>query len=234
MLLYLTEQSTVEIIGDEYNPSAHASIVALEFSSIVYCVRNLVLLVNIPNAFLAGGGTIMAFFGGILNPHGFMYEFGHAMHAIELIEVETVWCTPLILLVILMLIGVHGLLSIRYFMVLLWAMLMPFTIFFSSFEFTRGIGRSMIEQTLLWSSLQVFYGVTIVLIAVGITIVPPSMYNSYGIGLHKNDIPYVGAAMDKLDVRGDLFISIFSFTSMFLLFLGPLLMFTFFQKLLPP
>ncbi|OYT54686.1 MAG: hypothetical protein B6U72_01770 [Candidatus Altiarchaeales archaeon ex4484_2] len=235
LLLSLTENSTGEIIGDKLNPKAYVSIAASEFSSMICATRNLVVLANAPNAFYGGVGLLSAFFGGLIKPKGTLEEFGHALHGIELVEIEIVWTTPFVLLLVLILIGIHGMLSIRYFMVFLWGLLLPFTIFLSSFEFTRGFGKTMLEQTLLWASLQVFYGITIVVIAVGISIVPTSMYEAYGIGIHKSDIPLLGSAMDALDIPGEpLFISIFTWTSMFMLLLGPLLMFTFFQKLLPP
>ncbi|MEA1924909.1 MAG: hypothetical protein U9M95_03475 [Candidatus Altiarchaeota archaeon] len=234
VLLSLTENSTGEIIGDELNPKAYVSIAASEFSSMICVIRNLVMLANAPNAFYGGVGTLTGFFGNLKSSKN-LKQLHKTLHAIELVEIEIVWTTPFVLLLMLILIGIHGMLTLRYFMVFLWGLLLPFTIFFSSFEFTRGFGKTMLEQTLLWSSLQVFYGITVVVIAVGISIVPTSMYESYGIGIHKSDIPLIGGAMDALDIPGEpFFISIFTWTSMFMLLLGPILMFTFFQKLLPP
>ena len=235
-LLLLTEESTREIIGDDENIRAYVRIAANEFSSMIKTIRNLIILGNAPNLLWAGAGTLSSVLGILKgSAHGFLGNAGHFMHAIEIFEIETVWTVPLLMLMVLVIIGVYGLLAIRYFMVLLWAMLLPFTIFLSSFEFTRGFGKTMLEQTLLWSSLQVFYGITIVVIAVGITIVPSSMYESYGIGIYKGDVIGLGSVMESLDIAGEpFFVSIFTWSSMFMLFLGPILMFTFFQKLLPP
>jgi len=230
-LLTFTQQITKEILGDPESPRGYVKIATEEFTSALYKMRNIIILGNTPNLILGGGAFLET------SPFHELEKFGEWFHHNEWVEIETVWTAPPLLFIVLLIIGIYGLIAFRYFMLILWAILLPFTIFFSSFEFTKGIGRTMLEQTLLWSFLQVFYAIIIIVFAIGITVAPQDIYNNYGIGLNLNVIEnYFGHSIGGGISGGEnpFFISIFTFGGVFLLFLGPIIMFTFFQKLLPP
>ena len=55
---------------------------------------------------------------------------------------------------------------------MLWTILLPLSIFFLSFELTKNIGRVMMEQTLQWTLLQVFYAVALGGLSIGLTLLP--------------------------------------------------------------
>ncbi|MFZ2456963.1 MAG: hypothetical protein WAX07_10845 [Candidatus Altiarchaeia archaeon] len=118
---------------------------------------------------------------------------------------------------IALIIGLYGFLALRYLMLMIWTVLFPLSLFLSSFEMTRGIGRNMIEQTIFWSILQVFYAVTIDVIAVGFTILP-SGFGYFGLGLQ-----FPGISL--------FFISFFSVAAAFLLLLTPILVLMLSQRL---
>lgn len=234
VLLTFTEQSTIELIGDPSSPKGYVRVVIDEYNSMVYAIRNLVILANIPNFFWAATGTVSEWIG-IFRGSVRMETIGHFLHATEFVEIEVVWTVPLLLFLILIVLGVYGFLALRYFMVYLWGVLLPFTIFFSSFEPTRMFGKTMLEQTLLWSFMQVFYGLVIIIFAVGIIIVPTGMYETYGVGFNQQNVIFgwVGKGFLSHFSGQPFFISIFSITGLFLLFLGPLLILEFFRKLFP-
>ena len=62
--------------------------------------------------------------------------------------------------------------ALRYLMIIFWTLLFPFTILLYSFEFTQGMGKAMLRQTLAWIFVQVLYAFVIVAIAVGVAAVP--------------------------------------------------------------
>ncbi|OYT54685.1 MAG: hypothetical protein B6U72_01765 [Candidatus Altiarchaeales archaeon ex4484_2] len=64
--------------------------------------------------------------------------------------------------------GTYLMLILRYLAVLLWIILLPLSIFLYSFGFTKNIGRNMLEQTILWSSLQIFNAVIVAVAAIAI------------------------------------------------------------------
>jgi hypothetical protein len=106
---------------------------------------------------------------------------------------------------------------LRYIMLMIWTVLFPVSLFLSSFELTRGIGRNMIEQTIFWSILQIFYAVTIDVIAVGFAILPLG-FNYFGLG-----IQFAGISL--------FFISFFSVAAAILLMLTPILVLMLSQRL---
>jgi hypothetical protein len=113
--------------------------------------------------------------------------------------------------------GLYGFLALRYIMLMIWTVLFPVSLFLSSFELTRGIGRNMIEQTIFWSILQIFYAVTIDVIAVGFAILPLG-FNYFGLG-----IQFAGISL--------FFISFFSVAAAILLMLTPILVLMLSQRL---
>ncbi len=237
-LLLLTSQGANEILGDAEAPRGHVRVVVNEFTSMLLSVRNMIYLAVAPNLVYGAMGTLLNLFRAKE-----ISTIGHALHAIEVLEIETVWTVPQLMLMMLIIVGFYGLIALRYFMVLMWGLLLPFTIFFSSFEFTRGLGRTMIEQTLLWSLMQVFYSVIIVVFALGIIVVPQGMYSSYGIGYNEyllesqplNNWYTIMRGLYSVFPAGEpFFVSIFTLGGLFMLFVGPILLLTFFQKLLPP
>lgn len=118
---------------------------------------------------------------------------------------------------IALIIGLYGFLALRYIMLMMWTILFPVSVFLSSFQLTRGIGKNMVEQTIFWSILQIFYALTIDIIAVGFTILP-SGFNYFGLGLQ-----FAGISL--------FFISFFSVAAAILLLLTPILVLMFSQRL---
>lgn len=114
-------------------------------------------------------------------------------------------------------IGLYGFLALRYIMLMIWTVLFPVSLFLSSFELTRGIGRNMIEQTVFWSILQVFYAITIDVIAVGFIILPKG-FDYFGLGMQ-----FAGINL--------FFISFFSIAAAILLMLTPILVLMLSQRL---
>jgi len=117
---------------------------------------------------------------------------------------------------IAMIFALYGFLALRYIMLMIWVILFPLSLFLSSFELTRGLGRNMIEQTVFWTILQIFYAVSIDVIAVGFSILPKG-YDYFGVGLN-----YTG---------GMFFISFFSLAAAILLMLTPILVLMLSQRL---
>jgi hypothetical protein len=113
--------------------------------------------------------------------------------------------------------GIYGFLALRYIMLMVWTVLFPVSLFLSSFELTRGIGRNMIEQTIFWSILQIFYAITIDVIAVGFVILPKG-FDYFGLGLQ-----FAGINI--------FFISFFSIAAAILLMLTPILVLMLSQRL---
>ncbi|MEA1924908.1 MAG: hypothetical protein U9M95_03470 [Candidatus Altiarchaeota archaeon] len=78
--------------------------------------------------------------------------------------------------------GTYLMLILRYLAVLLWIILLPLSIFLYSFDFTKNIGRNMLEQTILWSSLQIFNAVVVAVAAIAmISKEPGFMYIQFSV-----------------------------------------------------
>jgi hypothetical protein len=118
---------------------------------------------------------------------------------------------------IAMVFALYGFLALRFLMLMIWTILFPLSIFLSTFELTKGLGRNMIEQTIFWTILQIFYAVSIDTIAVGFMILP-SGYNYFGLGLQ-----FGGASF--------FFVSFFSIAAALLLMLTPILVLMLSQRL---
>lgn len=115
---------------------------------------------------------------------------------------------------IAMIFALYGFLALRYVMLMIWVILFPLSLFLSSFELTRGLGRNMIEQTIFWTILQIFYAVSMDVIAVGFMILP-SGFDYFGLGF--------GGGM--------FFVSFFSLAAAVLLMLTPILVLMLSQRL---
>jgi len=121
--------------------------------------------------------------------------------------------------------GLYMLISIRYVMVMIWALMFPLMIFFLSFNATRRIGRTMMEQTVLWTVLQTFYAITFTTVGAALTIIPPNIYDAYAIQYSG----WFGGVFQHL-----LNFSLFTGVACMVLYLGPVVLFNLFQKLFPP
>jgi len=132
---------------------------------------------------------------------------------------------PFLMSFTMLLAGLYILISIRYLMAMIWALLFPLMIFFLSFDMTRRTGRTMMEQTILWTILQVFYAVIFTITGAALTIVPPRMYGSYVFAYHGVGEALLGNMME---------LSVFTIAAAMALYLGPVVLFNLFQRLFPP
>jgi len=198
--------------------TADVDIAAEEYVSIIDGTRWLIILGNIP-ALLGGalGGI-----GGILAKG----RWSALVNLMQHVNIEVGWFMFLIMTMLLLILAIYFALVLRYFMVILWIILFPLTIFLMSFKPTRFIGNTMFEQTLLWIFLQVFYAMIIVSIAIGLTILPAHNYE-YGVG---------GRLWLALTpgLLGTANISIYGLAATIMLFVGPLTILQLFRTLLPP
>ncbi|MBU4201937.1 MAG: hypothetical protein KKB85_02165 [Candidatus Altiarchaeota archaeon] len=60
----------------------------------------------------------------------------------------------------------YFILMLRYMMVGLWGILLPVTLFFYSIKASRGLGKSMFAQTIMWTFMQVAWSIGLIAIAV--------------------------------------------------------------------
>jgi len=135
--------------------------------------------------------------------------------------------TPFLMFFTVLFVGLYTLISIRYVMVTLWALLFPLMVFFLSFDMTRRIGRTMMEQAVLFTVLQIFYAITFTAVGAALTVLPPGMYGSYVITYH-------GFGESALLLGNLIEFSAFTGVACMVLYLGPVVMFNLFQKLFPP
>lgn len=126
---------------------------------------------------------------------------------------------PFLMTQMLFIFGLYGMLALRYLMMMLWTILFPFTIFFTTFELTKGLGRNMIEQTIFWTVVQVFFALSVATISAGFAILPEG-FEYFSVGL---PAPFEFLA-----------ISIFSLAACGLLILSPILLLILSQRLLAP
>ena len=66
--------------------------------------------------------------------------------------------------------GVFLVLKLRFYMVAILSMILPFTIILCSFLPSRRIGRLILEQTLLWTLAQVAMALVLIVIAIGMNL----------------------------------------------------------------
>ncbi len=125
---------------------------------------------------------------------------------------------PALMTTATLVIGVYGLLAFRYFMVMFFTLLFPFTVFFLCFDPTKKLGGTLLEQTLLWTMVQEFYAITLIAVGMGLTLLRinnPGML-SYGFVMF-----------------GDWW-SFFGIAACLVMMIGPLVLFMLLRKLLPP
>ncbi|HDI73021.1 MAG TPA: hypothetical protein ENF58_02695 [Candidatus Altiarchaeales archaeon] len=75
-----------------------------------------------------------------------------------------------LLFIFFMIIGIFSVLTLRYLLLLIFTLIFPIGIFLYTFNITRDIGRFIVEQTILWTFLQVIIALLIVTANMGITI----------------------------------------------------------------
>ncbi|MEM2918503.1 MAG: hypothetical protein QXY62_03280 [Candidatus Altiarchaeota archaeon] len=119
--------------------------------------------------------------------------------------------------IIILFVLIFGFLAFRYLILMLWTILFPLSIFFTTFSLTRNIGRTMIEQTIQWTFLQIFYALTLVAIAIGLGILPDS-YKGYDYTLFF----FIGH------------IGFYSIAIVLILFFGPWFISSMIQRIFPP
>lgn len=119
--------------------------------------------------------------------------------------------------IIILFVLIFGVLAFRYLILMLWTILFPLSIFFTTFSLTRNIGRTMIEQTIQWTFMQIFYALTLVAIAIGLDILPDS-YQSYNYTLFF----FIGH------------IGFYSIAIVLILFFGPWFLSSMIQRIFPP
>jgi len=210
--------------------TADVDIAAEEYVSTISGTRNMIFWANLPGMFLGvgghvGGAGLGEALGRILRGGTWGKAIGSGVfEAMGAVDLEVGWFMFLVMLMLLLIFAIYFALVLRYFMVIMWIILFPLTIFFMSFRPTRFIGNIMFEQTLLWVFLQVFYAMVIVSIAIGLTILPLHNYE-YGIG---------GTLGRTLGMLGTANISIYGLAATLMLFVGPITMLQLFRTILPP
>ena len=109
--------------------------------------------------------------------------------------------------------GIFTVLFLRYVIVTMFCIIFPLIVFLYSFEFTRPLGRNMLEQMILWTVIQQFNAVVIAAIAVCIATRPENFMVIRPVGFTDIDILAV--------------------TSCFALIITPLLVLRLFRNFLP-
>lgn len=84
--------------------------------------------------------------------------------------------------------GIFGVLFLRYVIVTMFCIIFPLAVFLYSFEFTRPLGRNMLEQMILWTVIQEFNAVVLAAITVSIATRPENFMVIDPIGLPGIDI----------------------------------------------
>jgi len=87
---------------------------------------------------------------------------------------------PLFMIFATLSVGMFVLLTLRFYMIILWTVLFPFTVVMYSFHLTRRMGVAMMEQTFQWIFMQVLVSFLLISIAVGVESIPDHFIgNSY-------------------------------------------------------
>ncbi len=87
--------------------------------------------------------------------------------------------------------GIFTVLFLRYVIVTLFCIIFPLIVFLYSFEFTRGLGRNMLEQMILWTVIQQFNAVFLAVAAVCIATRPENFMVIIPSGLPLPDIDFL-------------------------------------------
>lgn len=77
---------------------------------------------------------------------------------------------PFLFIPYLLLEGMFLILKLRFYMVAILSMILPFTILLYSFLPSRKIGRLLLEQTMLWTLAQVAMALVLIIIAIGMAL----------------------------------------------------------------
>ncbi len=111
--------------------------------------------------------------------------------------------------------GLYIILLLRFFAVILWIVFLPVSIFLYSFNFTKTMGRNMLEQTILWSVLQILNAVIIAVTTIGLRSRPTPSFMQI-------DVLMITYNIDALLIMGIMFLMI-----------APILMLVWFRNFLP-
>jgi hypothetical protein len=98
-------------------------------------------------------------------------KLGRFLKEVKIADIGAIAMYPYFLIVVLLVLT-FGLLAFRYLMLIIWTILFPLAIFFTSFDPTKNIGRIMIEQLLQWTFFQIFYAIILVAMSIGLMILP--------------------------------------------------------------
>ena len=109
--------------------------------------------------------------------------------------------------------GIFTVLFLRYAIVTMFCIIFPLIVFLYSFEFTRALGRNMLEQMILWTVIQQFNAILVAAAAVCIATRP------------ENFLIFDSLALPALDFL--------ALTSSFTLIVAPLLVLRLFRNFLP-
>ena len=165
------------------SPTGRAAVKSM-FPLIIAGIVLVVLSPHIINPLLYVSGlltsTILSLWSGnpmdVLNPENVELNpvnyFISRFHSFSWSSLEA--SAPLLFLSLFITAGSLILIIIRYLAVTLFVVIFPLTIFLYIFLPTRGIGRSMLEQTLLWTSVQVTEAIALISIVSIISLIPVS------------------------------------------------------------
>jgi hypothetical protein len=169
----------------------------------------------------------LEFFGVHSALHPILNQMPHAVHGRAWFQIfegfklnpKPDFTFPFLMTQMFFIFMLYGMLAMRLILVMTWAVLFPVTIFFATFEPTKGLGRAMLEQTIFWTILQFFYAVSIDVIAVGFSALPEGLeYFSIGRNVSIQDVT----------------LSFFSIGACIMLILTPLFTLSLYQRLTAP
>jgi len=132
---------------------------------------------------------------------------------------------PLVMLFTLLVVAIYGILAFRFIILTMLILIFPLSIFFLSFDPTKKLGNTLLEQTLLWTLMQEFYAITLIAIGVGLMLLPEDMAADYVLTL-RGPWEAFGYVLPG--------ITFFALASCLTLTFAPIVLFMMFKKLLPP
>ena len=150
--------------------------------------------------------------------------FRVALHHIH-IAGEPGQVMPLMMLFTLLVAAIYGILAFRFIILTMLTLIFPLSIFFLSFDPTKKLGNTLLEQTLLWTLMQEFYAITLIAIGVGLILLPENMAADYVLTL-RGPWEAFGYVLPG--------ITFFALASCLTLAFAPVVLFMMFKKLLPP
>lgn len=75
-----------------------------------------------------------------------------------------------LLLIFFLVMGLFSILTLRYIILSIFTLIFPLGIFLYTFKISRGVGRFILEQAILWTFLQVVISLLIVVANIGVTL----------------------------------------------------------------